>query len=104
MCTDPSPEREAVARVTADGRTRIPEEIRDAVGVDAPGRVRFRLTADGDVLVLPVPSAHDLAGAFGESECERPLSALLREERERERAEDEARVERLREASDSDET
>lgn len=47
-------------------------------------------------------SAHDLAGTFGEPESDRPLSALLREDRERERAEDEARVERLREEADGD--
>lgn len=85
-----------VVRVTQTGQATIPKEMRDALGIDAPGRVIFRQTEGDEIVVERAPSAHDLAGSFGEPDTDKPLTELLREDREDEKAADEDRLKELR--------
>lgn len=86
----------AVVSVTKHGQATIPKAYRERLGIDAPGKVRFRLTEDGDVVVEPVPSAADMRGFArreGDSSTDEAASALLREKRRRDRQERESRFE-----------
>lgn len=72
--------------VTSKGQATIPKEFREKLRIDAPGRVRFVETEDGDVVVKPVKRPSEIRGALAPSETdadERAASALLREERDR---------------------
>lgn len=72
MSTEPtnSDPDSRVVNVSADGRTTIPESVREALGVEAAGSVRFDQTGDGRVVVVPVPDAGpaDVSGETGDAE------------------------------------
>jgi len=76
-----------VVSVTKHGQATIPKRFRDKLGIDAPGKVVFRETDDGEVIVEQVRSATEMLGfaAESEAETETPASQLLREKRERDR-------------------
>lgn len=78
-----------VVRVSAGGRTTIPQPLREKFGIDAPGRVRFRENKRGEIVVEPVPHPRDLRGALDvgdrdEGDVWAELDGLTAEERERE--------------------
>lgn len=74
---------EKTIMVTQRGQATIPKEYRDAIGVDAPGRVTMQLTDEG-ILVRPVPTPDELTGELaGQTDEEgRTGVELLRESRE----------------------
>lgn len=79
-------ESEIVA-VTKHGQATIPKRFRDKLGIDAPGKVVFRETQTGTIVVEPVRSPREMRGfakTRGEATTERPATALLREQRDRE--------------------
>lgn len=90
-------EDEITVRVTKKGQATIPKRFRDALGVETPGRVRFRETEEG-VVVEPVEHPSAFRG-FARDETDRSATDLLRESRER----DAEREERLRAAAGVDE-
>jgi AbrB family looped-hinge helix DNA binding protein len=47
--------------VTQKGQATIPKELRDAFGIDAPGRVTMEATDEG-ILVKRVPTPAELTG------------------------------------------
>jgi antitoxin PrlF len=75
-------EDEKVMMVTQKGQTTIPKELRDAFGIDAPGRVTMEATDEG-VLVKRVPHPAELTGDLEgvTDEQGRTPTEALREER-----------------------
>lgn len=85
-------ESEKVVSVSARGQATIPKEFRDELDIDAPGRVKFVRTEEGEIVVRPIRSITDLRGVLKGKTDEQGQSAveLLREERERDEASEEA--------------
>lgn len=86
-----SSEKEIVA-VTKHGQATIPKRFREKLGIEAPGKVLFRETEDGEILVERVRSPSEMRGfaARSEASTDRPASDILREKREQDREEREA--------------
>jgi AbrB family looped-hinge helix DNA binding protein len=97
-----STETERVVSVTERGQATIPKEFREELGIEAPGRVKFVRTADGEIVVRPIRSATDLRGVLRGETDEQGRSATdrLRDERDRDRA----GVEELRDRHTTDES
>jgi len=85
-------EREVVA-VTKHGQATIPKRFRDKLGVDAPGKVLFRETDEGEIIVERVRSPSEMRGFAARSEAttDEPATKLLREKREQDRDDRDAR-------------
>ena len=81
-------EKEIVA-VTKHGQATIPKRFREKLGIKAPGKVLFRETKDGEVIVERVRSPHEMRGfaARSEASTDTPASEILREKREQDREE-----------------
>jgi AbrB family looped-hinge helix DNA binding protein len=86
-------ETEVVA-VTKHGQATIPKRFREKLGIDAPGKVLFRETEDGEVIVEHVRSPSEMRGFAARSEAttEKPATEILREKREQDREERDARL------------
>lgn len=67
-------------RVTKKGQATIPKRFRDALGVETPGRVRFRDTDEG-VVVEPIEHPSAFRG-FASEATDRSAADLLDESRE----------------------
>lgn len=84
----------AVVAVTKHGQATIPKRFRDKLGIDAPGKVQFRETERGSVVVEHVRSPGEMRGfakAHGEATTETPASELLYEKRAQDKQERDAR-------------
>ena len=81
-------EKEVVA-VTKHGQATIPKRFREKLGIAAPGKVLFRETEDGEIVVEQVRSPSEMRGfaARSETSTEKPASKILREKREQDRDE-----------------
>jgi len=79
---------ERVVSVSARGQATIPKEFREELGIDAPGRVKFVRTAEGEIVVRPIRSVTDLRGMLAGKTDDEGRSAVerLRQERARDRA------------------
>lgn len=85
-----------VVRVSKKGQTTIPKALREKFDIDAPGRVRFRETEDGEIVVEPVPHPSDLRGSLADEETEPgEVWEKLDEMRSRERRQEDAELDRL---------
>jgi len=84
-------ETEIVA-VTKHGQATIPKRFRDRLGIDAPAKVLFREQEDGTITVERVRSPSEMRGFAARSEAttDKPATQLLREKRERDRADRDA--------------
>lgn len=84
-------EKEIVA-VTKHGQATIPKRFREKLGITAPGKVLFRETEDGDVIVEQVRSPSEMRGfaARSAASTDKPASEILREKREQDREERDA--------------
>jgi len=85
-------EKEVVA-VTKHGQATIPKRFREKLGIDAPGRVLFRETDTGEIVVEHVRSPSEMRGfaARTDASTDRPASEIIREKREQDRDERDAR-------------
>jgi len=85
-------EKEVVA-VTKHGQATIPKRFRDKLGIDAPGKVLFRETEEGEVIVEHVRSPSEMRGFAARSEAttDKPATQILHEKREQDRDERDAR-------------
>jgi AbrB family looped-hinge helix DNA binding protein len=85
-------ESEKVVSVSPRGQATIPKEFREELGIDAPGRVKFVRTSEGEVVVRPIRSVTDLRGVLkGKTdEAGRSATERLRAERERDAAKEAA--------------
>jgi len=84
-------EKEVVA-VTKHGQATIPKRFREKLGIEAPGKVLFRETEGGEVIVEHVRSPGEMRG-FGtrsEASTDRPATEILQEKREGDRKERDA--------------
>ena len=98
-------EQERVVNVSKRGQATIPKEFRDELGIEAPGRVKFVRTEEGDIVVKLIQSLTDLRGILkGKTDAEgKTATELLREERERDEQKDREMMERLNiETDDTD--
>lgn len=88
-------EKEIVA-VTTHGQATIPKRFREKLGITAPGKVLFRETEDGDVIVEPVRSPSEMRGfaARSAASTDKLASEILREKREQDREERDAQFSR----------
>jgi AbrB family looped-hinge helix DNA binding protein len=93
-------ESEVVA-VTKHGQATIPKRFRNKLGIDAPGKVAFRETESGEIVVERVRTPREMRGFVstdgddttdGDDQSTRP-SDHLREMRRRDRDERDARFE-----------
>ena len=84
-------EKEIVA-VTKHGQATIPKRFREKLGIDAPGKVLFRETEDGEVIVEQVRSPSEMRGFAARSEAatDEPATKILREKREQDQQERDA--------------
>jgi AbrB family looped-hinge helix DNA binding protein len=87
-----SSEKEVVA-VTKHGQATIPKRFRDKLGIDAPGKVLFRETEEGEVIVEHVRSPSEMRGFAARSEAttDKPATQILQEKREQDRDERDTR-------------
>ncbi|RQG86653.1 AbrB/MazE/SpoVT family DNA-binding domain-containing protein [Natrarchaeobius halalkaliphilus] len=92
--TKPNDE-ERIVSVTEKGQATIPKRLREKHGIPAPGRVKFVENDDEEIVVRPVGSMREFRGLERESDDERPATAILREEREREKQRADETVERF---------
>jgi antitoxin PrlF len=76
---------ERVVSVTEKGQATIPKHLREKHGIPAPGRVKFIENEDGEIVIRPVGSMREFRGIERDSDDSRPATALLREERERDK-------------------
>lgn len=79
-----------IVSVTKYGQATIPKWFREKLGIDAPGRVAFRETQAGKVVVERVPSPGEMRGFATErasASTDEPATVLLIEDREREKRE-----------------
>lgn len=85
-------ESEKVVAVSSRGQATIPKEYREELGIETPGRVKFVRTEAGEIVVRPIRSVKDLRGVLTGKTDEQGRSAVdrLREEREQDRASEEA--------------
>lgn len=77
-----------VVSVTKHGQATIPKPFREKLGIDTPGKVLFRETEEGMVVVEHVRSPSEMRGfakEHGEPTTDKPATRLLREKREREK-------------------
>lgn len=79
-------EKEIVA-VTKHGQATIPKRFREKLGIEAPGKVLFRETEDGEILVEQVRTPNEMRGFAARSEASTDALAteILREKREQDR-------------------
>lgn len=88
--SEPESNTEIVA-VSKHGQATIPKRFREKLGIDAPGKVRFRETEDGEVVVEQVRSPSEMRGiAAREGTTEKPATEILREKRQADKAAREA--------------
>lgn len=82
-----------VVAVTKHGQATIPKRFREKLGIEAPGKVLFRETEEGEVIVEHVRSPGEMRGFAARSEAatDKPATEILREKREQERKERDAR-------------
>ena len=76
-----------VVSVTKHGQETIPKRFREKLGIDAPGKVLFRETEEGEVIVEHVRSPSEMRGfaARSEASTDRPATEILEEKREQDR-------------------
>ncbi|SDJ67882.1 AbrB/MazE/SpoVT family DNA-binding domain-containing protein [Natronorubrum texcoconense] len=91
------PGEERVVSVTEKGQATIPKRLREKHGIPAPGRVKFVENENGEIVVRAVGSMREFRGLERDGEEERPATAVLRDERERDRQRGEAVVEQFAE-------
>ncbi|MUV88907.1 AbrB/MazE/SpoVT family DNA-binding domain-containing protein [Halapricum sp. CBA1109] len=87
--TDPESDEAVTVSVSPNGQATIPKAFRDKLGITSPGRVQFRETDDGEIVVERVPSVEEMRGFAAErtdASTDKPASQLLREQRAEERA------------------
>ncbi len=85
----PDDSKKVIVAVTKHGQTTIPERFREKLGIEAPGKVLFRETEDGEIIVEQVRSPSEMRGfaARSEASTDKPASEILREKREQDRKE-----------------
>lgn len=90
MSTSKKDHEKEIVRVSKHGQATIPKEFRDKIGIDSPGKVKFRVNDRGEVVVEQVPSADEMQGfaaRAGEAGTDKPASEILREKRKRDKSE-----------------
>ena len=84
-------EKETTVAVTSKGQATIPKAFREKLQIETPGRVRFVETEAGEVVIRPVKRPSELRGALADEAGETAATELLRDERQREKADLDAR-------------
>lgn len=85
----------SVSSLSQKRQATIPKRLREKHGIAAPGCVKFVENEDGEIVVRPVGSMREFRELERNSDEERPATAVLREERERDKQRDDNVVERF---------
>lgn len=98
-------ESEKVVSVSARGQATIPKEFREQLDIDTPGRVKFVRTDESEIVVRPIRSLTDLRGVLKGKADEQGRTATqrLRDERERDKANEEQLRRRYADEDDTNE-
>jgi AbrB family looped-hinge helix DNA binding protein len=98
-------ESEKVVSVSARGQATIPKEFREQLDIDTPGRVKFVRTDESEIVVRPIRSLTDLRGVLKGKTDEQGRTATqrLRDERERDKANEEQLRRRYADEDDTNE-
>jgi AbrB family looped-hinge helix DNA binding protein len=93
----PDDSEKMVVAVTKHGQATIPKRFREKLGIEAPGKVVFQETEDGEVIVEQFRSPSEMRGfaARSEASTNKSASKILREKREQDREEDLDKNERV---------
>ncbi|WP_253739137.1 AbrB/MazE/SpoVT family DNA-binding domain-containing protein [Halohasta salina] len=84
MSNDSEPDHEEhIVAVSKTARVMIPKPLREKHGISAPGEVAFVETQDGRMVVRPIGSMREFRGLQREGADDRPATAVLRKERNR---------------------
>jgi AbrB family looped-hinge helix DNA binding protein len=67
-----------LASITSKGQVAIPKRVRERLGVETPGMVRFRETDEGDVVVERVRNLDEYRGVIDADESAAELVADAR--------------------------
>ena len=96
---------EKVVSVSARGQATIPKEFREQLDIDTPGRVKFVRTDESEIVVRPIRSLTDLRGVLKGKTDEQGRTATqrLRDERERDKANEEQLRRRYADEDDTNE-
>ncbi|NGM69884.1 AbrB/MazE/SpoVT family DNA-binding domain-containing protein [Natronolimnobius sp. AArcel1] len=86
---------ERIVSVTEKGQATIPKQLREKHGIPAPGRVKFVENEDGEIVVHPVGSMREFRGLERDGSEDQPATAVLREERDRDKQRADDLVERF---------
>lgn len=91
---------EKVVSVSSRGQATIPKAFREELGIDAPGRVKFVRTDEGEIVIRPITSATDLRGILtGKTDhAGRSATQRLQTDRDADKASDEAMRQRYTDA------
>ena len=81
--------------MTEKGQATIPKQFREKHGISAPGRVKFVETDDGEIVVRPVGSMREFRGLERTTDEPRPATAVLRDERARDKRDLDELVDRM---------
>lgn len=84
---------ERIVSVTEKGQATIPKNFREVLGIEAPGKVKFRETSSGQVVIEPVMSARSFRGALAADD--QSGTEILREDRRKEREQSEGEFSRF---------
>lgn len=85
-----------VVRVSQKGQATIPKRLREKYGIDAPGRVRFRETEEGEIVIEPVPRPDEKLGSRSDRVDDGAVAETLDRLREEEEALERRELERHR--------
>lgn len=91
---DSEPSDREVVSVTAQGQATIPKRFREELGIDAPGKVEFQKTGDGTIIVRAPTRLREFRGMLETGE--QSATAMLREERKRDKADEDGELEKFR--------
>ncbi|RQG95621.1 AbrB/MazE/SpoVT family DNA-binding domain-containing protein [Natrarchaeobius oligotrophus] len=77
--------KKEVVSITKHGQVTIPEQFRKKLGIDTPGKVVFRETDAGEVVVERVRSPSEMRGFATRraSKTDTPATEILRQKRNR---------------------
>lgn len=80
--------RESIISVSDDERLTVPKWVQEELGIDTPGKVQFRKTKSGEIVIENVSKAGPMRGyakRHGTATTDKPATQLLQEDRERDK-------------------
>lgn len=89
-----------VIRVSQKGQATIPKQLREEIGINAPGEV-FVYESENRIIIEPVPSPEELHGIHAGDHEQGEVLEQVREYKKAEKEREADRADRFRPADDS---